>query len=564
MSSPRIRWIVIVAVVSALAGLCAPTQAMASDRGGSDVLLTRGAGYARADGSDQVRTVQRHLRAAGADPGPVDGRFGPATEAAVRRFQSAHGLAVDGIVGSRTMPVLRAPVPLARGAGTGVTRGSERVRALQRHLHTLGVEPGPVDGRYGPRTEAAVRRFQAAHGVAVDGIVGPHTARRLARQEKPVARPGHRPSQPPRTTTPTERPPTVSTPRPAHRPPPVVATPARKPGGSPDGLDPLEIAAVIALIAAAGVLLVIGRAGWRRRQARHVRPSSEVAPAIAAWPAAQQVDRPEPGPRPRAAIGARAREPEDRPAGGRPAAPAAAPSSHAPPGSPRVRVLGYVSVPPDVALAAGAGPQAQAIEAACAARGWSFVGGVREPEPLNGKGLDRSGLNHALERLRSQEADCVMVTDLARLTRSAAELGEILDRLRRASLRLVVLDLGIDTGTDSGRVAARALATVGGWERARLADRTRKGLAAARARGATGRPAVTDRPELVEQITTMRASGMTLQAIADTLNAQGQPTVRGGARWRPSSVQSALGYRRRPRPAGPDSKANGRDHRRDD
>ncbi len=92
---------------------------------------------------------------------------------------------------------------------------------------------------------------------------------------------------------------------------------------------------------------------------------------------------------------------------------------------------------------------------------------MREPEPLNGKGLDRSGLNHALERLRSEEADCLMVTDLARLTCSAAELGEILDRLRRAAVRLVVLDLGIDTGTDSGRLAARALTTVGGWERRR-------------------------------------------------------------------------------------------------
>jgi hypothetical protein len=42
----------------------------------------------------------------------------------------------------------------------------------------------------------------------------------------------------------------------------------------------------------------------------------------------------------------------------------------------------------------------------------------------------------------------------------------------------------------------------------------------------------------------MRADGMTMRAIADALNAEGVPTPRGGARWRPSSVQSALGYRR--------------------
>jgi hypothetical protein len=42
----------------------------------------------------------------------------------------------------------------------------------------------------------------------------------------------------------------------------------------------------------------------------------------------------------------------------------------------------------------------------------------------------------------------------------------------------------------------------------------------------------------------MRDDGMTLQAIADVLNAEGVPTLRGGAMWRPSSVQRAAGYRR--------------------
>jgi hypothetical protein len=43
---------------------------------------------------------------------------------------------------------------------------------------------------------------------------------------------------------------------------------------------------------------------------------------------------------------------------------------------------------------------------------------------------------------------------------------------------------------------------------------------------------------------------MTLQAIADVLNAEGVPTLRGGAMWRPSSVQRAAGYRRPSTPAG--------------
>jgi DNA invertase Pin-like site-specific DNA recombinase len=135
--------------------------------------------------------------------------------------------------------------------------------------------------------------------------------------------------------------------------------------------------------------------------------------------------------------------------------------------------LGYVSVPRDGVLEAAAASQAQAIEAACAARGWRFVGGVREPEPANGNGLERAGLGHALTRLARGEADCLVVTELARLTRTAVDIGELLDRLGRVGARLVVLDLGIDTGTEGGRLAASALTTVSVWERERLAERTR-------------------------------------------------------------------------------------------
>ena len=182
-------WLLVAVAVSALMVLCVPARAATSRADRASVLLVRGAGLDRSPGSERVRALQRRLRAVGVDPGPVDGRFGALTEAAVRRFQSARGLVVDGIVGPRTRPALRAPVPLARGAGVGRAGGSGRVRALQRQLHAVGVGPGPVDGRFGARTEAAVRRFQRARGLAVDGIVGPHTTRRLARHHKPAAAP---------------------------------------------------------------------------------------------------------------------------------------------------------------------------------------------------------------------------------------------------------------------------------------------------------------------------------------------------------------------------------------
>jgi hypothetical protein len=87
--------------------------------------------------------------------------------------------------------------------------------------------------------------------------------------------------------------------------------------------------------------------------------------------------------------------------------------------------------------------------------------------------------------------------------------------------------------------------TVCDMERRRLSEHTRRGLASARARGSTtGRPAVADHTELKARIAALRADGMSFQAIADVLDSEGVPTLRGGAIWRPSSVQAAAGYKR--------------------
>lgn len=55
----------------------------------------------------------------------------------------------------------------------------EEIRRIQRRLVELGFGPLDVDGIFGPDTDAAVRRFQAARGLDVDGIVGPRTRRAL-------------------------------------------------------------------------------------------------------------------------------------------------------------------------------------------------------------------------------------------------------------------------------------------------------------------------------------------------------------------------------------------------
>jgi peptidoglycan hydrolase-like protein with peptidoglycan-binding domain/TPR repeat protein len=134
-----------------------------------------GVGSGCAGGSARVRGLQRRLVEVGFSPGPVDGCYGPRTEEAVVRFQAARGLRVDGIVGRFTLAALRrAPTVLYPGEGY-TAQGSAQVRALQRGLTHAGFSSGPIDGRYGPRTERAVARFQAARGLRVDGIAGPQT-----------------------------------------------------------------------------------------------------------------------------------------------------------------------------------------------------------------------------------------------------------------------------------------------------------------------------------------------------------------------------------------------------
>jgi len=53
------------------------------------------------------------------------------------------------------------------------------VKAIQEALASAGCKPGPIDGVFGRSTDAAVRRYQRAHGLTVDGVVGPVTAGRL-------------------------------------------------------------------------------------------------------------------------------------------------------------------------------------------------------------------------------------------------------------------------------------------------------------------------------------------------------------------------------------------------
>lgn len=155
-------------------------------------------------------------------------------------------------------------------------------------------------------------------------------------------------------------------------------------------------------------------------------------------------------------------------------------------------------------------------------------------------GPRRGGLAEALGRIAAGEASTLVAARLAELAGSLRELVALLDWLQAERADLVALDVDLDTGTAAGQQIAVVLREIERWEREPEPGRHPR-----------GRPGLAAQaPELSERITAMREDGLSLQAIADALNADGVPTRRGGVHWRPSSVQAALGYRR-PRPPLP-------------
>jgi DNA invertase Pin-like site-specific DNA recombinase/peptidoglycan hydrolase-like protein with peptidoglycan-binding domain len=436
--------------------------------------LDLGSGFGAEREALRVKTLQRSLRRLGWAPGPIDGLFGPRTEAAVLGFQAARGLAADGVAGPATWRTLAHALkqPLRRGVGFATPNGSPRVRALQRRLRRAGLRPGPVDGRYGPRTEAAVARLEHSRRSTPAGNPARATSTALARAAWSASA--------------------------------LPLAAADEDGGG------VDLALVLAMTA---VALLLGSALGALLDRRRSRP----APAAAA-PGGSLVAME----LPQGSTVTTSEVPMERP-----------------------RVVGYVSIPKTDSDRDALDAQASAIEELCRKRGWELLHVVRDVENGHPKGLERPGLQYALDRVAQGEASCLIVSELERLSRSAADLGQIVEWLVERDRRLVAIDVKLDTGSSAGQLTARTLVSVGQWEGRRIGEQTRKGLAAARARrGKTGRPAVEDVPHLKQRIAGMREEGMTLQAIADALNAEGVPTLRGGSEWRPSSVQAAAGYRR--------------------
>jgi peptidoglycan hydrolase-like protein with peptidoglycan-binding domain len=128
-------------------------------------------------GDPETAALQVGLRGRGLYVGATDGILGPQTRGALRRLQRRAGLPPDGLPTPATRALLgrySRPAPLGARVLHAGARGWD-VAALQFSLAWHGFPSGPLDGSLGPRTDLALRRFQAWSGLVTDGFAGPAT-----------------------------------------------------------------------------------------------------------------------------------------------------------------------------------------------------------------------------------------------------------------------------------------------------------------------------------------------------------------------------------------------------
>ena len=108
-------------------------------------------------------------------------------------------------------------------------------------------------------------------------------------------------------------------------------------------------------------------------------------------------------------------------------------------------------------------------------------------EKITGTKRDRPELAKLLDRMT--HGDTVVVESLSRLGRSTKDLIELTELFQSKGVNLVSLNESIDTSTSTGKLLFTLMSAIAQFERDVIADRTREGLKAARARGrAGGRP----------------------------------------------------------------------------
>ena len=149
------------------------------------LLVAAYADTANAQSSWETRDTQQRLQTLGFYTGPIDGIWGPETQAAVVRYQQtqSRGTAFGGVEPARAIvvapsvvapavvvPPVAVPAVVAPPTRPVVLTVPTDVRTVQTRLRQLTFYGGPIDGVWGGGTQAAMENFQRSRGLQVGQI----------------------------------------------------------------------------------------------------------------------------------------------------------------------------------------------------------------------------------------------------------------------------------------------------------------------------------------------------------------------------------------------------------
>jgi peptidoglycan hydrolase-like protein with peptidoglycan-binding domain len=143
--------------------------------------LAQAHGYSRSE----VRAAQQQLKNDGYYSGRIDGIDGPMTMAAIRSYQSANNLTVNGRLDSQTRDRLgisatgQASRQAIAPSSSAMTPSVATVKSAQQKLQQDGFYSGSINGMFNPQTRSAIRQYQQNNGLTVNGQLDQQTLNSL-------------------------------------------------------------------------------------------------------------------------------------------------------------------------------------------------------------------------------------------------------------------------------------------------------------------------------------------------------------------------------------------------
>ena len=162
--------------------------------------------------------------------------------------------------------------------------------------------------------------------------------------------------------------------------------------------------------------------------------------------------------------------------------------------------------------------QLRDLTAAVAQRGCEIITTIREVRSGTKKSAKRQQI---IDMAKQGQIDAVMVTELTRWGRSTIDLLDSINELAQCNVSLICLNgFDVDVSTPTGKLMLTLLSAISQFERDLIAERTRSGLRAARARGKRlGRPiGIRPSDEYKDDVLLRRRSNQTIRMIAEDLD----------------------------------------------